>query len=196
MTKIKICGVRTVGDARAVAAAGADFIGVVLSPSPRRAALSELEAIVAAIGAQVSSVGVFSSVDNLTSFDRTCDVTLDYYQVYFDYAGVSVRQPKRGWIRSFMMTNADGVPTDDSSELLLYDFKNVGVPASADKISVPERITRTKIFIAGDLRPDNVATIVKAYRPFGVDAARGTEKSPGVKDMSKVEQFVRSVRNA
>ncbi len=53
-----------------------------------------------------------------------------------------------------------------------------------------------RLFVAGGLRPDTVAEVVCALRPFAVDVASGVEASPGRKDHAKVEEFIRRAKAA
>ncbi len=53
-----------------------------------------------------------------------------------------------------------------------------------------------RLFVAGGLRPDTVAEVVRALRPFAVDVASGVEASPGRKDHAKVEEFIRRAKAA
>jgi phosphoribosylanthranilate isomerase len=55
---------------------------------------------------------------------------------------------------------------------------------------------RTQLVLAGGLTPANVADAIAATRPFGVDVSSGVEAQPGVKDPSKIQQFVRNARAA
>jgi phosphoribosylanthranilate isomerase len=50
------------------------------------------------------------------------------------------------------------------------------------------------IILAGGLRAENVADAIRLVRPWGVDVASGVESSPGVKDLEKVKDFVRAVK--
>jgi phosphoribosylanthranilate isomerase len=52
------------------------------------------------------------------------------------------------------------------------------------KISLP-------IILAGGLTVDNVADAIKQVNPYAVDASSGVESAPGVKDIDKIEAFIR-----
>lgn len=196
MTKVKICGITSAFDAKAVSEAGADFLGVVLSPSPRRVELNRLATIIEVAGERSPVVGVFATEADLLHFNSECSVSLDYYQVYFDYAGLPVRPPRSQWIRSFRIASINDRPGTASADLLLLDFKNSGAEATREVPLTARDVICERTFIAGNLTVDNVAGVVQAMRPFGVDVARGTESSPGVKDFQLVEQFIRRARNA
>jgi len=49
------------------------------------------------------------------------------------------------------------------------------------------------VFLAGGLRPENVAEAARIVRPYAVDVASGVEHSPGHKDFSKVQAFVEAL---
>jgi phosphoribosylanthranilate isomerase len=50
------------------------------------------------------------------------------------------------------------------------------------------------LVLSGGLTPENVASAIAAVRPFAVDAAGGTEASPGVKDPEKLRAFAAAVQ--
>jgi len=196
MTKVKICGITNVGDARAAVDAGADFIGLVLSDSPRRVSLQTARDICIAMSNPVAVVGVFAKAADLVAFGQYSDVEFDYYQVYFDYVSIIARPPKHGWIRSYLISGVEQLPTRERSGLVMYDFKaEPEILISALKSSDCKSL-RTGAFVAGNLSPDRVGTVVSELKPFGVDVARGTESSPGKKDKIKMQKFIESVKNA
>jgi phosphoribosylanthranilate isomerase len=57
-------------------------------------------------------------------------------------------------------------------------------------------IPAARLFMAGGLRPETVADVVRRVRPHGVDVASGVEHSPGVKDHGKIQEFVRRAKAA
>jgi len=61
-TRIKICGITRVDDARAAMAAGADAVGFVFAPSPRRVTVDQVAAIVPGLPESVEKIGVFVDV--------------------------------------------------------------------------------------------------------------------------------------
>lgn len=196
MTKVKVCGITSAHDAKAVAEAGADFIGVVLSLSPRRVSLDKLPAIIEAAGENCSVVGVFATVADLSSFNSVSSIPLDYYQAYFDYAGIPVHPPRKQWISSRRLTAFDQFPHHNSDSLRLYDFNCGALSASHDCPLTERETVRERSIIAGNLTVETVSNVVTKLQPFGVDVARGTETSPGVKDLKLVEQFIQKVRYA
>jgi len=50
------------------------------------------------------------------------------------------------------------------------------------------------IILAGGLDPNCVGRAVDLIKPWAVDVASGVEKEPGVKDLRKVEAFIRATR--
>ena len=52
-----------------------------------------------------------------------------------------------------------------------------------------------RVLLAGGLGPDNVRAAIDAVAPWGVDASRSLELSPGVKDHNQVRAFVEAVRS-
>jgi phosphoribosylanthranilate isomerase len=56
------------------------------------------------------------------------------------------------------------------------------------------RSTDGRVMLAGGLGPRNVRTAIELVRPWAVDSARSTERTPGVKDHDKVRQWVSAAR--
>jgi len=50
------------------------------------------------------------------------------------------------------------------------------------------------IILAGGLDSHCVESAIELVKPWAVDVASGVEKAPGVKDLKKVEAFLRATR--
>lgn len=50
--------------------------------------------------------------------------------------------------------------------------------------------------VSGGLNPANVARAITAARPYGVDVSGGVERSPGIKDLKKIQEFVRRAKRS
>ncbi|MGL4943993.1 MAG: phosphoribosylanthranilate isomerase [Thermoguttaceae bacterium] len=55
--------------------------------------------------------------------------------------------------------------------------------------------TRHSTLIAGGITPENIADVIRAAQPWGIDVSSGVESQPGIKDHAKIEQFVNFVRS-
>ncbi|MCL5104276.1 MAG: phosphoribosylanthranilate isomerase [Armatimonadetes bacterium] len=66
---------------------------------------------------------------------------------------------------------------------------NWSLAAQAKSLSKP-------IFLSGGLNPYNVYDAIRLVRPYAVDVSSGVERSPGVKDINKVKEFIDHVREA
>ena len=53
-----------------------------------------------------------------------------------------------------------------------------------------------RVIVAGKLTADNVGDLIVRVRPYGVDSCSGTEKAPGIKDPSKVRDFIQAALDA
>jgi len=51
------------------------------------------------------------------------------------------------------------------------------------------------IIIIPILNPKNVASLLQAVQPQGVDVSSGVESEPGVKDIQKIRDFINIVRD-
>lgn len=195
MTKIKICGVTSIEDAEVCVEARADFLGFVLSDSPRRVNYVQLERLYNAVGGSIQCVGVFASEMDLMDFSHNSDIELDYYQVYFDATTLDVRQPSAGWIRAIWM-NGDSHNLSRIPLPTLLDFKRSDLKQMRTQLAPHRDAVGNAVILAGRLTPDNVGAIVHELAPWGVDVARGTEAAPGRKDHQLVRRFIENVKSA
>ena len=215
-TRIKICGVTRAEDAAAAAAAGADAIGMIFHPpAPRNISVDRARQIVAALPPFVTPVGVFVDAASEEVLDTAAQLGLRTVQLNGDQAaddvaeleGLSVikairvsratlRDELAKWKRkrpanlaAFVMEPANTGQAGGSG--VANDWS-----AIADEIAAGTFKDLPPIIAAGGLKPETVAEVVKAIRPFAVDVSSGVEQSLGVKSREKIHQFVAAVRQA
>ena len=215
-TRIKICGITRIADARDAAAAGADAIGLVFWPgTPRVVAPARAREIVAALPAYVSVVALF--------VDPTADevrATLD--AVPIDLLQFHGHEPPE-FCRAFGRRYVKAIPVKDDVDLLessssygdaagvLFDaFREGDLPGGTGRVFDWARLSsavRSRIgvpvILSGGLDPDNVARAVRAVLPWGVDVSSGVEERDargaprrGWKDAARIRAFVQGVRSA
>jgi phosphoribosylanthranilate isomerase len=199
---VKICGVRTVGDARAAVAAGADLIGLNLCPASPRYLEPEAAAALAEALPGVALVGVFVDAPREQVAETAARLGLAALQFHGD-------EPPE-YCRGFAATTIKALrarPGVDLAALAAtydtdYVMLDAWVPGRAGGTGValdPDAargVPRERLFVAGGLRPDTVAEVVRRVRPHGVDVASGVERAPGVKDHEKIAEFVRRAKAA
>lgn len=202
MIKVKICGVTSVADALIAAAAGADAVGLNFSArSPRRVAVETARAIAAALPAGICRVGVFVDQprEEIAAIARA--VGLDALQFH----GEESVEACAGWeiktIKAVRVRDAAALAraAEYAVDFLLADAYVEGQAGGTGHRVPLEWLAgapRQRLVLAGGLTPDNVADVVRAVRPAGVDVASGVESAPGAKDEEKVRRFIANARLA
>jgi len=199
MTKVKICGFTEPNNARDAALAGVDAIGLVFyDKSPRNVDIHSAQKIIEALPPFINRVGLFVNANPSFIDEILCEVPLDTLQFHGDESVLDCAQYQMPFIKSLRVkpdTNVKEIAENFSSAspLLLDSFSPSsygGTGESFDwslacvKISLP-------IILAGGLTVDNVADAIKQVNPYAVDASSGVESAPGVKDIDKIEAFIR-----
>ena len=200
--KVKICGVCSVADAQAAIAAGADFLGLNFHPASPRVVDPERACEIAAAVPGTPLVGVF--VD--ASRERVEEIAARVGLAALQFHGNEPPDYCTGWrwrtikaIRARPGEEPAAVAARYATDYILLDS---WAPDMAGGTGVPleptsaRGIPPSRLFVAGGLRPDTVATVVRELRPFAVDVASGVEARPGEKDHAKLEAFIRRAKAA
>jgi len=205
MTKIKICGIKTLTDALAAIDAGADYLGFnFYSKSVRfieKQTCAEITSVLKKEHPRIKLVGVFvnSSVEEVKDILATC--SLDLAQLHGDETAEMFKQLDGISYKAFrgIPENINGFARSDSPAFLLdASVKGVygGSGVTADWDGAAEFATKYPLLLAGGLTPENVAEAVSRVKPWGVDVASGVESAPGEKDAGKMVEFVKEVKRS
>ena len=198
--RVKICGITRIEDALAAASAGYDAIGLVfVNRSRRRVSPEQARGICRALPPFVSRVGLFMDAD-ADLVRRTLDeVPLDWLQFHGEESQAFCRQFERPWIKALAM-GGERLPDANQhaqADALLLDShgggKMGGSGQTFDWQALPA-LPRPWI-LAGGLHPRNVAEAVDQLKPDAVDVSSGVERSPGIKDVNLINQFIKAVKN-
>ena len=201
---VKICGVTTPEQALACAEAGASAIGVnFISSSPRCVDVVTARAIARALGSRALLVGVVANL----SVDQMCELRLaadlGCLQLSGDEAPESLLPLLPHAYKALRIALPSDVARAESfgGDHILVDAKVEGSLGGTGKTFdwrlVVGLAQRRKLTLAGGLSPENVASAVRAVRPFAVDVASGVESgTPGTKDMARVRAFIAAARSA
>ncbi len=211
MTKIKICGIKTLKDALAAIEAGADYLGFnFYSKSVRfveKETCAEITSVLKRKYPQIKLVGVFvnSPVDEVKNILETCH--LDLVQLHGDETPEMLESFKGKAFKAIRLSAS--ISVEESvypflkfalSPAMLVDAAVKGVYGgsgiTADWSAAAELAKKYPLLLAGGLTPENVADAVRQVKPWGVDVASGVESVAGEKDAEKMKKFVTAVRDS
>ena len=199
--KIKVCGTTNLKDALFAVDSGADAIGFIFyKKSPRYILQKDAKDIVAKLPPFVETVGVFvnETSDKVNRIAEQCKLTA--IQLHGDESPAFCRRIKRRVIKAFRVKDTNsfkGMADYDVSGFLLdsYNEESKGGTGKTFDWNLALRAKKQgPIILAGGLNPYNVYTAIHRVKPYGVDVCSGVEKSPGIKDSVKIDEFIKSVR--
>jgi phosphoribosylanthranilate isomerase len=191
---IKICGLKSREAIEAAATAGADAVGFVFhAESPRNLSTAEARELQHAVPAGVERVAVFlhptqSLLDSVIESIQPDRVQVDAGDLE------SLRLPMGQAVLPVLRSGAH-LPQVLPPRLLLEGAQS-GAGENADWAHAALVARRTSVVLAGGLHAGNVAAAVRMVRPFGVDVSSGVESTRGVKDLSRIREFVEAARAA
>jgi phosphoribosylanthranilate isomerase len=187
---IKICGLTTEAGVRAAIDAGADAIGVVFAPSPRQVSAQHAADLAHSAPPRVARVAVMlhpaqALLDEVWSVFRPDVLQTDIEDL------ATLTTPAGLQLMPVVRT---GGSTGALPARILFVGPVSGRGETADWTTASQLARTTEVVLAGGLNATNVAEAVALVRPFGVDVSSGVESAPGVKDPTKIHEFVRNAR--
>lgn len=197
---IKICGVTTLDDTRAIIVAGASAIGLNFADSIRAVDLGEGAKIANEVRGQITRVAVFRDRNDDEIVNVLDHVEVDAVQLH---DALSPELEERLRVRGLLLLKALDVTSEEFHDFddhrvdaVLLDGPRAGSGTTYDWGILKSRSFEASVIGAGGLRPENVADFIMDVRPWGVDTASGVEIAPGVKDAQRVTNFVANARRA
>lgn len=207
---VKLCGLRTLDDAKAAIEADASALGFILAESKRQVTPELVASVRDEVVSPPTIVGVTvnRSVSDLNLIFE--DARLDMVQLSGDEPLEILDELEMPVIKALRFpegTNINDATREVDSwlnhrhpaELVIIDgYKSGAYGGSGTKADwrlLHEVSVRYPIVLAGGLDPDNVAMAIHQVNPMGVDTSSGTE-TDGAKDPEKLKAFVKNAREA
>lgn len=197
-TRVKICGITRVEDARQAAQLGADAIGLVFyPPSPRNVTIDQAQEIAVSLPPFVSRVGLFVDAEPRDIESVLASVPLDLVQFHGNETAEQCRRYGRPYIKAIrvkpgldLVVAIDAYP--DASAILLDTHSDSVAGGSGEAFDwnrVPANMAKPLI-LAGGLDATNVDAAIAAVHPYAVDVSSGVEQQKGIKDAAKMAAFI------
>lgn len=210
--RIKVCGLTRYEDAALAASLGADLLGFVFAPSPRRIAVDAAAAVIARLRREgllrrARPVGVFVNTPaaEMVQIGRKCG--LELLQIHGDETPETCAQIPALWFRALRVGEGQEPLPDPSlwtCPLLLVDaavkglYGGTGAQVPVDAACrIREQVRRAgkSFFLAGGLRPEpELLQLVRQVQPDGIDLSSGLESSPGEKSAEKLHRLFALLR--
>ena len=215
MLQVKICGITKGDQGVAIAALGATALGYICTTkSPRYIEPEKIAPITKAVSnrsPEADHFGVFVNAGSadmvaiarsagLTVLQLHGDETPAMCQLLRDALEMSAL-PKVKIVKALRLrTQADLAESSRYApcvDMLLLDAYHPeqlgGTGETLDWRSLQNFVPRCPWFLAGGLNPDNILTALSQLSPNGIDLSSGVERSPGDKDLEKVNQLFKQL---
>jgi len=207
--KIKVCGITDLSIANFCIENNADYLGFVsYKNSPRNISLNDSKNIIGKLSGPIFTVAVTvdSKVDDAKKIE---DSGFDFIQCHGsetpEYLSMIKKATNLKIIKAFgISSESDLANFDDYKELcdfFLMDAKPEGAEmpgGNAKKFDwnlLKYKNIQKKFFLSGGLDVDNLEIAIKNNVASFFDVSSGVESSPGVKDTSKIREFIDKVKN-
>lgn len=205
-TRIKFCGCVDLQDVMLAVETGADAVGMIFAPSPRRITESAAKHIAVHLPPFITPVGVFvdPARDDIA---RALAIFPDLVIQLHGSESPSFVSSIDG--RVIKTIRVDRAATDTQAleravnehprAVILFDTLSAkeaggtGLPFPWRTVAPIAR--HRQVIVAGGLSPENVGACIRTIRPYGVDVRSGIE-SEGRKDRRKMRDFVQAVKDS
>lgn len=209
-TRIKMCGMTREKDVELGINLGIDALGFIFfGKSPRNVAPDFVKAVISKVPPFVDCVGVFVNRDREEVEEIVEYCGLSHAQLHGQEDPKYCERLERfaapcHVIKAFRVGSEskgeDFLPYNDLVHGYLLDTYQKGTVGgtgkSFDWSLIKHLELKRPVILAGGLAPDNVLDAIAAVSPFAVDVNSGVELEPGIKDHTKVTEFIQKVRKS
>ncbi len=198
---VKVCGFTRLEDIKAADELGADLLGFVLAPSPRRVE----PAFIRRVGeTDACKVGVVVMARREKKLDLQIkellnEGYLDAIQFHGEEAPedcFSIAFPYYKALRIKEREDLLKIKSCRCPRVLIDAYSTDSMGGTGKRLKgeiVREASLLNPLWLAGGIKPDNVRKIIEEFKPELVDISSGLEDSPGIKNHRKIESFFKEI---
>jgi phosphoribosylanthranilate isomerase len=219
MTRVKVCGITSLEDARVCVDAGADALGFIFVENTPRFVTPELVApIVRQLPPFVTAVGVFwdHPAGHVKAVAEACG--LRALQFHGDEKPEDLEGFALPVIKTIKLTGSRADATPVPPEDIAVGYERVAAAVLLDSAarwsegegrdpiewttaariveSLAVRPVLPRVILSAGLTPETVARAITVVKPYAVDVSSGVEAKLGRKDPEKVRRFIAAARSA
>ena len=193
---IKVCGMREAENIREVEALGIDWLGMIFWPKSSRFVSQRPEYL----PNQVKRVGVFVDEEAGRVMETADEYGLDLIQLHGHESPEYISMLKgHRIIKAFNIAIPsdfrDTAPYEGLADYFLFDTKGKKVGGNGEKFDwsvLSSYQGRTPFLLSGGIGPEDVEQVRAINHPkcIGIDLNSRFEIAPGLKDVSKLKEFI------
>ncbi|HDQ14012.1 MAG TPA: bifunctional indole-3-glycerol phosphate synthase/phosphoribosylanthranilate isomerase [Sediminispirochaeta sp.] len=201
---VKICGLTRREDVEAAEQLGANLLGFVCAPSPRRVSADFIRRIgptrapkVAVVVSEGPRAQLPPEVAQLLA-----EAAIDAVQFHGNESPESCFDAAFPYYKALRLKSTESIAALKKyrSPRVLVDAYVPDAYGGSGKRIDPELLEAAAavgpLWVAGGIGPENVAEIIHRYRPELIDLSSSLESKPGEKDREKIRRFMDAVRDA
>jgi phosphoribosylanthranilate isomerase len=209
--RIKVCGMTLPEQINALDEIGVDLAGFIFYPkSPRYIGNKITAERMKKIGGRVAKVGVFVNMPYEELMRTVEDYRLDMVQLHGDEIPRYCEQVANyiTTVKAFRMSDNDPIdwiirPFHEATDMFMFDTLGAGYGGTGKKFDwnvLKNAAINNLFFLSGGIAPGDEEKLKEfakeevAKKLFAIDINSKFEVSAGVKDMTKVKEFVEGLR--
>ena len=209
MKYVKICGLKQYDHVQLCIDNGASAVGFIykVPTSPRNLQTSELKNLLTEIGNKILTVVVLKPASILELKEIMNDIPASYFQVHIDFDVLELNTLSSEYKNKIILvlkvnhTNKQLVIeqiNEFKSQFFAFLIDNSeGHGNELDFELVKDVLKKTagaRVIIAGGINVENVEKILDDLNPYGIDASSSLESEKGVKNPSKIKDFLDKIK--
>ncbi len=198
MTKIKLCGLKSLSDIEIVNKYLPEYIGFVFcEKSKRYINIKTAKQLKNALNNNISAVGVFVNESLEVVAQLLNNNIIDVAQLHGNESEDYIKNLKsltnKPIIKAFKIENTSDIKSAEksSADFVLLDSGTGGTGTAFNWLLIKN--FNRPYFLAGGLNINNIKTALDTLSPYAVDVSSGIETN-NIKDLHKIKNFIKIVR--